>query len=125
MARHVRFYAALILLAAWFTLAMLAALEQARAQTQCGLASWYHHGTHTANGERFNPDGMTAAHNGLPFNTVVRVTRSDTGASVVVRINDTGGFARYGRVIDLARGAARALGMIEAGVVPVCITVER
>jgi len=75
-------------------------------------ASWYHHGTRTANGERFVPDGMTAAHKTLPFGTKLHLTRN--GRSVIVRINDRGPFIR-GRQLDLSRGAARSLGCIEIG----------
>src|SRR5258705_12553760 len=69
-----------------------------------GLASYYKHGRKTANGERFNPGGLTAAHRTLKFGTRVRVTHLKTGRSVVVRINDRGSFIR-GRIIDLAYGA--------------------
>ena len=69
-----------------------------------------------ASGGRFNPDGLTAAHRSLPFGTKVRVTDPKTGRSVVVTINDRGPFGK-GRVIDLSLGAARALGMIERGVI--------
>jgi rare lipoprotein A len=125
MARHVRFYAALILLAVAFTLAMLATLEQARAQTWCGTSSWYgwEAGTHTANGDRWNPNGMTAAHRTLDFGVLVRVTRQDTGASVVVRINDRGPALWTGREIDLSLGAAMQLGMVELGLASVCLQV--
>ncbi len=75
-----------------------------------GNASWYASGQRTANGERFNPNGLTAAHRSLPFGTRVRVTNRTNGRSVVVRINDRGPFIA-GRQIDLARGAARAIGM--------------
>jgi rare lipoprotein A len=75
-----------------------------------GMASYYRHGKRTANGERFNPNGLTAAHRTLPFGTKVRVTNSKSGRSVVVRINDRGPFI-HGRIIDLAMGAARAIGM--------------
>lgn len=75
-------------------------------------ASWYHHGTRTANGERFVPDGLTAAHKTLPFGTKLHLTRN--GHSVTVRINDRGPFIR-GRDLDLSRGAARALGCIPVG----------
>ena len=75
-----------------------------------GNASWYGSGHRTASGERFNPNAMTAAHRTLPFGTRVLVRNSHTGRSVVVRINDRGPFVR-GRVIDLARGPARAIGM--------------
>ena len=77
---------------------------------QRGHASWYKHGRRTANGEAFNPNGMTAAHRSLPFGARVRVVNEKTGRSVVVRINDRGPFIG-GRIIDLAHGAARQLGM--------------
>lgn len=80
------------------------------AAAQSGGASWYGSGRKTANGERFNPNGMTAAHRSLPFGTRVRVENKRNGRSVVVRINDRGPFVR-GRIIDLAKGPARALGM--------------
>jgi rare lipoprotein A len=80
------------------------------AKIQRGHASWYQHGRRTANGEAFNPNGMTAAHRSLPFGTRVRVVNDKTGRSVVVRINDRGPFIGS-RIIDLARGAARQLGM--------------
>ncbi|GEO98199.1 hypothetical protein GCM10007887_12990 [Methylobacterium haplocladii] len=78
-----------------------------------GNASWYgpgFQGRKTASGERFNSGGLTAAHRSLPFGTRVRVTNNATGRSVVVRINDRGPFVG-GRQIDLAAGAARAIGM--------------
>lgn len=90
-----------------------------------GEAVWYGpglHGNRTANGERFDMNAFTAAHRRLPFNTVVRVTRIDTGASVDVRINDRGP-GSTSRVIDLARAAARAIDMIEIGHAPVRIDV--
>jgi rare lipoprotein A len=80
---------------------------------QRGVASWYgpgFHGRLTANGERFNTNSLTAAHRTLPFGTRVRVTNATTGRSVVVRINDRGPFTR-GRVIDLSKAAARAIGV--------------
>ncbi|MBB3903133.1 rare lipoprotein A (peptidoglycan hydrolase) [Methylobacterium brachythecii] len=78
-----------------------------------GNASWYgpgFQGHRTASGERFNSGALTAAHRSLPFGTRVRVTNNATGRSVVVRINDRGPFVG-GRQIDLAAGAARAIGM--------------
>ena len=80
---------------------------------QSGHASWYgpgFHGRRTASGETFNTNALTAAHRSLPFGTRVRVVNNKTGRSVVVRINDRGPFIG-GRVIDLARGAARQIGM--------------
>lgn len=81
---------------------------------QTGRASWYAMGRRTANGERFLPDGLTAAHRTLRFNTRVDVTDLATGRRVTVRINDRGPFVK-GRIIDLSRGAARSLGMIARG----------
>lgn len=82
-----------------------------------GWASWYgpgFDGRYTASGEVFNQYAMTAAHPSLPFGTLVQVTNLDNGASVTVRINDRGPFSS-GRIIDLSRGAAEALGMIYSG----------
>ncbi len=90
-----------------------------------GMASYYGYdgsGTRTASGQRFNPEGMTAAHRSLPFGTQVRVTNTRNGRSVVLRINDRGPFIR-GRVIDVSAGAARILGMMGSGVAPVHIEV--
>lgn len=73
-------------------------------------ASYYCSGSRTASGERFNPNGFTAAHRTLPFGTRLSVTNPATGRTVVVRINDRGPFVR-GVSLDLARGAAFAIGM--------------
>ena len=92
---------------------------------QEGIASWYggkHHGGPTASGERFNKHAMTAAHRSLRMNTRVRVTNKRNGRTVEVRINDRGPYSR-GRIIDLSEAAAKKLGMIEAGVVPVRVEV--
>jgi rare lipoprotein A len=86
-----------------------------------GLASWYadfHHGRPTASGELFDQEAMTAAHRSLPFGTIVRVTNLRNGKTVDVRVNDRGPFVT-GRVIDLSRAAARAIGSIRRGIVPV------
>nr|WP_246105048.1 septal ring lytic transglycosylase RlpA family protein [Rhodoligotrophos appendicifer] len=94
----------------------MAPKDFAQASTRLeGVASYYAHGKYTANGERFNPRGLTAAHRSLPFGTKVRVTHKKTGRSVIVRINDRGPFSKR-RVIDVSRGAAEALGLIRAGV---------
>ncbi len=86
-------------------------------QIQSGKASWYgpgFHGKRTASGERFNTNDMTAAHRTLPFGTRVRVVNKNTGRSVVVRINDRGPYA-HGRVIDLSRASAQAIGISGVG----------
>jgi rare lipoprotein A len=77
------------------------------------IASWYKHGTRTANGEKYDYMGMTAAHKKLPFGTKLRLTRGDQ--SVIVRVNDRGPFIK-GRDIDLSMGAAKALGCLRMGV---------
>ena len=80
-----------------------------------GKASYYGNesGSRTASGQRFNQNAMTAAHRSLPFGTKLRVTHR--GQSVVVTINDRGPFIK-GRVLDLSKGAARAVGLTGAGV---------
>jgi len=86
-----------------------------------GMASWYgpgFHGNLTANGERYNMNGISAAHKTLPFGTVVRVTNLNNGRTIDVRINDRGPFVKN-RVIDLSKGAAQKIDMIRDGVVPV------
>jgi peptidoglycan lytic transglycosylase len=77
------------------------------------VATWYGHehaGKPTASGERFNPNGFTAAHRSLPFGTCLRVSNPKTGRSVSVRVNDRGPFTK-GVSLDLSHGAARAIGM--------------
>ncbi len=83
-------------------------------------ASYYSSGYRTASGERFNPNGYTAAHRSLPFGTRVKVTNSRNGRSIVVRINDRGPFVR-GRSLDVARGAAFAIGMRGTGAVRMAV----
>lgn len=82
-----------------------------------GVASYYGNelaGNRTASGERFDPGQLTAAHRSLPFGSMVRVTNTSNGDSVVVRINDRGPFA-HGRVIDVSTAAAREIGMHRSG----------
>lgn len=79
-------------------------------------------GRPTASGEPYDPRLPTVAHRSLPFGTVLRVVREDTQASVCVRVNDRGPFVR-GRVLDLSRGAAEALGMLRIGVARVGVEV--
>ena len=76
-------------------------------------ATWYGNelrGNRTASGERFNPDGLTAAHKSLPFGTCLVVSNPKTGRTIVVRVNDRGPFTK-GVTLDLSAGAARAIGM--------------
>jgi rare lipoprotein A len=85
--------------------------------TQTGQASWYgsEGGSKTANGEKYNPNGLTAAHRTLPFGTKVRITSIKTGKTVTVRINDRGPF-RSRRIVDISAGAAEVIGIKADGV---------
>ena len=90
---------------------------EAGADLGSGIASYFSReiaGNRTANGERCDPDTLTAAHRTAPFGSRIRVTSLATGKSVVVRINDRGPF-RAGRVIDLSHAAAREIGMHRSG----------
>ena len=78
----------------------------------------------TASGARMDPNQLAAAHRTLPFGTIVRVENLANGETVEVVINDRGPFIQ-GRVIDLTRAAAERIDMINAGVVPVRLTVVR
>lgn len=107
-------------------LCVLSAEAQAeKAFRQTGTASWYgawHHGKVTANGEAFDMFAMTAAHKTIPLGALVKVTRKDSGKSLVVRINDRGPYKKR-RIIDLSYAAARSLGMKYKGVARVSIEV--
>src|SRR3954447_4118595 len=101
------------------TLGAVSAAAEETQPIQTGAASWYgpgFHGKRTAHGETFNTNALTAAHKTLPFGTQLRVTNERTGKSVVVRINDRGPYAR-GRVIDLSKAAAEAVGILGVGTV--------
>lgn len=103
--------------------APVAPATAAATSIQRGQAVYYGSGKRTASGERFDKRAMTAAHRTLPFGTWVRVTVEKTGASVVVRINDRGPFGNPKRIIDVTEGAARKLGIIDAGVAAVTVEV--
>jgi len=94
-----------------------------RGFVQRGTAAWYgakFHGRKTSSGERFDMNKLTAAHRTLPFNTAVKVTNLNNKASVVVRINDRGPYAKN-RIIDLSRAAAHKIGLDRSGTAPVRI----
>jgi rare lipoprotein A len=91
-----------------------------------GIASWYgsvFNGRHTANGEVYDMNAMTACQPTLPFGTWVRVVNLRNKKSVVVRINDRGDLGDDRRVIDLSYGAAQRLGMTQAGLARVSMEV--
>ncbi len=92
---------------------------------ETGEASWYgerHQGRRTANGEPYDMYRLTAAHPALPLGTKVLVTNLQNGRSVEVRVNDRGPTVA-GRIIDLSYAAARRLGAIAAGTIPVSVRV--
>ncbi len=103
-------------------------VAQAGSYREVGVASWYGYETRnrqgghmTANGEAFDPNGLTAAHKYLPLPTYVRVTNLDNNRSIIVRVNDRGPFpsptnSHSGdRIIDLSMGAAKKLGFYRQG----------
>jgi rare lipoprotein A len=111
--------------------------KAAQKYTDEGIASWYgeetvrKNGYMTANGEVFNPNGLTAAHKYLPLPIHAKVTSIESGRSVIVRVNDRGPFpcednpASGDRIIDLSAGAARKLGFYEKGTARVTVEVVR
>ena len=74
------------------------------------ITAYYWEGKHTASGEPFNPDGMTAAHRTYAFGTKLVVINPRNGKSVTVTVNDRGPFVK-GVTLDLSRGAAKAIGL--------------
>ncbi len=109
-------------------------VRDAKSYREVGEASWYgwetrnRRGGHmTANGEAFDPNGLTAAHKFLPLPTYVRVTNLENNRSIIVRVNDRGPFPAYGnpgsgeRIIDLSMGAARKLGFYRKGTARVLV----
>jgi rare lipoprotein A len=90
-----------------------------------GIASYYaddFHGRRTSNGETYDMHALTAAHRTLPFQTLVRVTNTDNGRKVNLRINDRGPF-KDNRIIDVSYKAALELGMISNGTAPVVVEI--
>ena len=92
--------------------------------SETGLASWYAYespSATTANGEPFDTDQLAAAHKTLPLPSIAEVTNLETGRKIRVRVNDRGPFVN-GRVIDLSREAAKALGTYNSGTARVRVT---
>ena len=111
-------------------------IEEARSYRATGAASWYGYETSrnkqghmTANGEAFNPEGLTAAHKYLPLPTHVKVTNLENGRSVILRVNDRGPFpsdrnpSSGERILDVSARAARLLGFYNKGLATVQIEV--
>jgi rare lipoprotein A len=102
-------------------------VEKAETYRQTGIASWYGYETYrkkgghmTANGEAFDPNGLSAAHKYLPLPTFVQVTNLENNRKVILRVNDRGPFVE-GRIIDLSAGAAKKLGFYERGTARVLV----
>jgi rare lipoprotein A len=92
-------------------------LDSADGYEERGVASWYgrkFHGNPTANGEKYDMHGVSAAHKGLPLPTWVEVTNLKNGRKLTLRVNDRGPFV-HNRLIDLSYGAALKLDMVESG----------
>ncbi len=111
-------------------------VKEAGNYCETGIASWYGYetlkqkgGYMTANGEAFNPNGLTAAHKYLPLPTHVMVTNLENHHSIIVRVNDRGPFPSEqnpksgDRIIDLSAGAAKRLGFYEKGIAKVKVEV--
>lgn len=114
----------MILLVASLMLAPLARAPSSHVSTEQikeGWATFYtkrRAGRRTASGERYDPRALVAAHPTLPFGTQLRVTRIETGVSVVVRVIDRGpshAQRRHGYIIDLSRAAAESLAFVRQG----------
>jgi rare lipoprotein A len=98
-------------------------LSSSEGYKEYGIASWYgkdFHAKKTANGEDYNMYAYTAAHKTLPLPTYVRVTNTQNGKSIVVRVNDRGPFYKK-RVIDMSYAGAHALGFDKQGTAPVLV----
>lgn len=107
-------------------LALATTLMSSQAFATVHKASWYgekFHGRITASGAVFNKYAMTAASNSHKMGTMLRVTNVVNGKSAVVKVTDTGGFAKYGRTLDLSQGAFQKIAPLSQGIVRVKIEV--
>ena len=102
-------------------------VDKSKSYREKGIASWYGAETYrqpgghmTANGEAFDPDGLSAAHKLLPLPIFVKVTNLSNKRSIIVRVNDRGPFVE-GRMIDLSAGAAKKLGFYKQGTARVLV----
>ncbi|MFN3619505.1 septal ring lytic transglycosylase RlpA family protein [Sphingorhabdus sp.] len=105
------------LLMALLAMPVLAQAGDSRVEIGTGIASYYGAelgGNRTANGERFDPDALTAAHRSLSFGSRVAVTNLANGQEVVVRINDRGPWGKS-RIMDVSYAAAKQLDMDRSG----------
>lgn len=93
-------------------------------QAQAHTATWYggkFHGRLTASGERYNQNALTCASNKYKFGTRLKVTNTANGKSVICRVNDRGGFSKYGTTLDLSKGAFKKIAPLSQGKIKVTI----
>ena len=86
-----------------------------------GDATYYSnrlHGRHTSDGSRYHRDSLTCAHKTYPLGSYLKVRNAENGQEVVVKVTDRGPY-RPGAIVDLSYAAAKEIGMLRAGVVPV------
>ena len=105
------------------TLSLLSSISFAK---DLHIVSWYggsFHGKKTASGETYNMYAMTAASNSHKKGTKLLVTNPKNGKSVIVKVNDTGGFGKYGRTLDLSKGAFSKIADLNSGTCKVTIKV--
>ena len=105
-------------------IAVLSLLALISSEAYCAKASWYggfHNGRRTASGEIFNENKLTAASNTHKMGTKLLVTNVSNGKSVKVKVNDTGGFAKYGRTLDLSKAAFKQIADPSQGIINVNI----
>lgn len=116
---NMKFQKIIFILATILSLTTTTALAQNK-----GKASYYgnkFHGRRTSDGSRYHKDSLTCAHRTLPFGTLIKVRNQKNGREVVVKVTDRGPFGP-GRIVDLSMAAAREIGMVQQGVVPVEVT---
>jgi rare lipoprotein A len=75
----------------------------------------------TASGERYNEEEMTCANMDYPFGTILKVTNIENSKFVLVKVNDRGNFKKYGRIIDLSKGAFAKIADLKLGVINVTV----
>lgn len=108
-------------------LLLMAAMALTCAAQQRGKASYYAHKFHgrlTSSGRPYHRDSMFCAHRTYPFGTLLKVTNLRNNRSVIVKVVDRGPYAA-GRIVDLSYAAAKELGMLSAGIVPVSVSVYK
>ena len=109
-----------------FKLLLTTTLLLSSLNLQAATASYYgsqFHGKKTANGERFNMYAMTCASNSHKMGTKLKVTNKANNKTITCRVNDTGGFGKYGRTLDLSKGAFSKIASLKQGLVKVHIKV--